>query len=336
MKRLLMGLVGLLMLVSPLWAAEGGEKTLLIYTYDSFASEWGLAPKVIPVFEKKTGIKVKLVSFGGSGQVLQKAMLEKDAPKADVLIGIDNNLLGKAKASGVLTPYRSPLVQKISKGLHFDPEYYVTPFDYGYLSIIYDSEVLENPPTSLEELAQKKYEKSLILMDARTSGPGLGFLYWTIAVYKENYLDFWKRLSPSILTIADGWSSGYGLFTNGEAPMVLSYSSSPVYHVAYEKSTRYKATAFKEGLYMQIEGAGIVKGAPHRKEAEAFIDFMLSEDFQKEIALTNIMFPANDEVTLPESFSHAIKPSKELQLEPADIESKGKGWISSWVDAVSR
>ncbi|BCS97253.1 thiamine ABC transporter substrate-binding protein [Desulfoluna limicola] len=337
MKRLMLAVMCLCLAGLPAYAAAGKtDEKLVVYTYDSFASEWGLAPKVIPAFEEMSGIKVELISVGSSGQVLQRAMLEKENPKADVVIGIDNNLLAKAKKAGVLSPYRSKGLDNVPEALRFDPEYQVTPFDYGYFAMIYDSEIIKNPPKSLEDLTSDAYKKSVILMDPRTSGPGLGFLLWTVSAYGDDFADYWKRLTPSILTITDSWSSGYGLFTNGEAPIVLSYSSSPVYHVAFEKSDRYKAAAFEGGHYMQIEGAGIVKGAPHRKAAEAFIDFMLSDTFQKEIPLTNIMFPTNSATSLPESFSHAVKPEKSLQLLPGEIMEKNEGWISTWVDTVSK
>lgn len=337
MKRLMTAVMCLCLSALPAYA-EGGknDNKLVIYTYDSFASEWGLAPKVIPAFEAKTGIKVELVSVGSSGQVLQRAMLEKGVPKADVLIGIDNNLLAKAKKAGVLSPYRPEGIERVPEALRFDPDFQVTPFDYGYFAMIYDSQRVPNPPKSLEDLTLPRFKKSVILMDPRTSGPGLGFLLWTVSAYGDGFANYWKRLGPSILTIADSWSSGYGLFTSGEAPIVLSYSSSPVYHVAFEKSDRYKAARFKAGHYMQIEGAGIVKGAPHRKAAEAFMDFMLADAFQKEIPLTNIMFPVNSTIALPASFSHAVKPAKTLQLPPALIMEKSEGWISTWVDTVSK
>jgi len=337
MKRVMLAVLCLCFATLPAYAAgEKSSEKLVIYTYDSFASEWGLAPKVIPSFEKMSGIKVELISVGSSGQVLQRAMLEKDHPKADVVIGIDNNLLAKAKKAGVLSAYRSKGIDQVPEALRFDPEFQVTPYDYGYFAMIYDSEVVKNPPKSLEDLTSDRFKKSVILMDPRTSGPGLGFLLWTVSAYGEDFSTYWTRLAPSILTITDSWSSGYGLFTNGEAPVVLSYSSSPVYHVAFEKTDRYKAAAFEEGHYMQIEGAGILKGAPHRKAAEAFIDFMLSETFQKEIALTNIMFPVSSATVLPESFSHAVKPEKNLQLSPVEIMKESEGWIATWVDTVSK
>ncbi|MEW5813935.1 MAG: thiamine ABC transporter substrate-binding protein, partial [Spirochaetota bacterium] len=315
-------------------SAIGQELT--IYAYDSFVSEWGPGVKVIPKFEKQLDIKVTIQSAGDANQVLSKAILEKDSPAADIIIGIDNNMLAKALRSGILDSYKSPNVRNIPQNLIFDKTYHVTPFDYGYFSIIYDTQKISEPPRSLEDLTKPEYRKSLILMDPRTSSPGLGFLLWTIAIYGDNFVDYWKRLNPSILTITEGWDTGYGLFTSGEAPLVLSYTTSPAYHVEYEKTTRYQAVVFTEGNYMQIEGMGILKKCKNRKAAEKFIDFMLTEDFQSEIPLTNWMFPVNPSIKLPESFSYAPKTGKALLLDSEKIKTGYDTWIQQWVETVSR
>ena len=244
--------------VIPLFAGGGQEPAsdeLVIYAYDSFVSEWGPGPVVIPAFEEKTGISVSLVSAGDAGQVLSKAILEQDDPRADIILGIDNNLLSRALEAGVLSTYRPEGIGQVPKELIFDPEYHVVPFDYGYFSIVYDSQVVSDPPASLEDLTDPRFADSLILMDPRTSSPGLGFLLWTIEVYGDDFPEYWRRLSDSILTITEGWDSGYGLFTTGEAPMVLSYSTSPAYHLEYEDTRRYRALPFEEGNYLQIEGS---------------------------------------------------------------------------------
>ena len=193
---------------------------------------------------------------------------------------------------------------------------------------------LKNPPRSLEDLLKPDYRKKIILEDPRTSSPGLGFLLWTIAVYGENYLAYWERLMPNILTITEGWDSAYGLFTSGEAPMVLSYTISPAYHVEYENTTRYRAIIFKEGNYLQIEGMGIMKKSKNIKLSQKFIDFILTEDFQGEIPLTNWMFPVNPEVKLPDSFRYAPTPDKILYLNTFEIQENQKRWIDSWLKIV--
>ena len=318
---------------SPLTAAA---EDLTIYAYDSFVSEWGPAGKVIPKFERKYGLKVEMISVGDAGQVLNRAILEKKRPKADIILGIDNNLLSKALDSGVLMPYTSSNLKLIPDELIFDKTHHVTPFDHGYFAVVYDSVKLKKPPESLEDLLSPAFKGKLILEDPRTSSPGLGFLLWTIKVYGEDYLDYWERLKPNILTITEGWDTAYGLFTSGEAPMVLSYTTSPAYHAEYENTTRYRALIFEEGNYLQIEGAGILKGSKNIPAAKKFIDFMLTEDFQEEIPLTNWMFPVNRRVRLPESFKYAPSPAIDLSFDPYKLTENRKKWINDWLKVVSR
>ena len=312
------------------------EAQLVIYAYDSFVAEWGPAPLVIPKFEDSRGIEVQVISVGDAGQVLNRAILEKDNPQADIILGIDNNMLSRALEEEVLQPYRSPNLDAVPGQLIFDSTHSVTPFDYGYFAFVYDSDVLEDPPESLEELTDLRFRKRVIVQDPRTSSPGLGFLLWTIAVYGEGYLEYWKRLQPSLLTITDGWDTAYGMFTSGEAPMVLSYTTSPAYHVEYEQTERYRALLFEEGNYLQIEGMGILKGAPHPELARKFIDFILTEDFQAEIPLTNWMYPVDPQVDTPDSFRFAPEPEHALQLPAAEVRDNRERWVKAWVELVSR
>jgi len=319
-----------------LFPALGAGADLTIYAYDSFVSEWGPAGKVIPKFEKLYGVKVDMISVGDAGQVLNRAILEKDRPGADIILGIDNNLLAKAIDAGVLLPYRSPNLGLIPEELRFDPTHHVTPFDHGYFAIVYDSRRLDVPPRSMEDLLGPAYRDKIILQDPRTSSPGLGFLLWTVAVYGDTYREFWERLRPNILTVTEGWDTAYGLFTSGEAPMVLSYTTSPPYHVEYEETTRYRAAIFREGNYLQIEGMGILRGTKNLDLAKKFIDFILTEDFQEEIPLTNWMLPVNPAVELPDSFDYAPEPVKILSLPASRIEANQDRWIEGWLEVMTR
>ncbi len=326
----------LMLAVSPIFSAgvqeTEAENEVVVYAYDSFASDWGPGPHAVEGFEEETGLKLTIVSAGDAGQVLQRAIRELDDPRADVVLGIDNNSLARALEADLLVPYESPQLEHIPESLHLDPSYRLLPFDHGFFSIIYDSSVIDDPPESLEELTDPRFENSLILMDPRTSSPGLGFLFWTIAVYGDDYLDYWERLKPSILNITDGWDSGYGLFTQGEAPLVLSYTTSPPYHVEYEETDRFKAAIFEDGHYAQIEGAGIVRGAPNPEGAKQFIDFLLSESFQEVIPLTNWMYPVHRDARLPASFDYAPVPKQSLLLDTNEIRGNLDEWVDRWVE----
>lgn len=306
---------------------------LVVYAYDSFTAEWGAGPALAKGFAEKTGIAVTFVSCGDAGQVLSRAALEKDSPGADILLGIDNNLIERARALKVLEPYQSPAAQSaVRKDLRLADDWLVTPYDWGSFAIIYDSESKLPPPASLADLASPRYEKSLILMDPRTSTPGLGFAAWIQAVYGKESGAYWERLKPNVLTLAPGWDSGYGLFTAGEAPLVISYTTSPAYHLEYENTTRYRALIFPEGHPRQIEGLGVVKGAGNRAGARAFVDYMLSDEAQAALPLTQWMYPVSERVPLPACFSAAPVPSSFVSLSASEAEKAG----ALAVEALSR
>ena len=297
------------------------SREVVVYAYDSFASDWGPGAELVKRFEEETGYKCTLVSAGDAVQVLTRAVLEKKAPQADVLIGIDGNMLETAKAQGVLAPYKRAQAEKlIPADLVADKEWFVTPYDWSYFAFIYDTSSSVSAPQSLSDLTKSAYAKKIILMDPRTSTPGLGFAAWTRAVFGDSYLEFWKALKPNILTMAPGWSEGYGLFTKGEAPLVISYTTSPAYHVEYDKTDRYQALIFPEGHIMQIEGAALIKDAPNEKGGKAFLDFLIGEKAQSVLPLTQWMYPVNPAVVLPDCYRAAPKAGKALSVKASDLE----------------
>jgi thiamine transport system substrate-binding protein len=294
---------------------------LTVYAYDSFVADWGPGPELARRFEAKTGVRVNMISCGDAAQVLSRAALEKASPSADILVGIDNNLIAMARRADILEPYRSPLAESaVPRDLVLSDDWLLTPYDWGAFAIIFDTASGIKPPASLEDLAKSEYAKKIILMDPRTSTPGTGFLAWTIASYGKEYPGYWKRIKGNILTLAPSWDAGYGLFTSGEAPLVISYTTSPAYHLETEKSTRYRALAFAEGHPVQIEGIGLVKGARNSAAAKAFIDFMLTDEAQSVLPLTQWMYPVSRSVKLPESFSAAPVVKRSPAVSPAEVQ----------------
>ncbi len=313
-------------------------ETLTIYTYDSFVS-YGLPEATNSLFEKKYNCKVVYKTFGGVGATLNRLILEKKNPQADLFVGLNMNNLQKAFNEDLFIPYRPKNYTVIPEQYRIDKQWRVIPFDGpNSLAIIYDSEQLKNPPHSFEDLLKPEYKGKLILEDPRTSSPGMGFLLWTIAVYGENgYIDYWKKLKPTIYHIYPNWTSAFdtAFVKSKEAPMVISYDADPAYFYHENKTTRYKAVIPKEGGWLQEEFVGIVKGTKHKKLAEEYVDFMLSNDFQKEIPLHQWTFPINKSVKLPECFKYAVKADKYISLPPDEIAEKSKTWLEKWVEMIT-
>ena len=299
---------------------------VVIWTYSSFISEWGPGPDASKVFEEKTGIRINWVSHGDAGEILSRLLLEGEKSNADIILGLDQNQADRILDSGLLEAYRPKDAEKISADLVIDPSFRLIPMDYSYFAFVYDSEKLPRPPESLEELTEAKYRQSLILIDPRTSTVGLGLFGWIKEAYGSGWQDYWRRLKPSILTVADGWSSAYGLFTRGEAPLVISYTTSPGYHLEYEDTERYKAAIFSDGHPMQIEAAGLLASAKNKENAKIFLDFMISPEFQSLIPLTNWMYPVID-IPLPDSFRVNPKSNRPLYPEPA-VEAELNQWAA--------
>ncbi len=284
-------------------------KEVVAYTYDSFAGEWGPGPELCKKFAERTGLTLILIDCGDAIQALNRAILEKDAVQADVIIGIDNNTAEQARGAGILAPYTPKDADKIVDAAlqhEIDDSGCITPYDFGHFAMIYDTQSNVPPPSSLEDLTRDIYRKKIILMDPRTSTPGLGFVAWTVSSLGARHIeDYWKRLAPNILTMTAGWSEGWGMFLEGEAPLVVSYTTSPAYNVEYENTDRYITLLFDEGHVRQVEGYALLKGALNPEGAKQLMDFLISTEAQETLPLTQWMYPANSEVPLPRCYLEA-------------------------------
>ena len=334
MRKALTLLIALLLAAMVFAQGSVEDKVLTVYAYDSFASDWGPAGALIPAFEEETGIKVNLVSAGDAVEMISRVELEGDKTDADVILGITDDFAYRAYP--YLESYDSPCLADIPEELKFDPENRLLPFDYGAFAFVWDSECGLDRPESLSDLASPEYRDKVILIDPRTSSVGLGLLLWTYNILGDGaaFEAWWDTMKENALTIADGWSSAYGLFTEGEAPIVLSYTTSPVYHVMNEDTTRFQALVFPEGHEATIEGMGIIKGTDKRAEAEAFIDFMLT-DGQLETAIANSMYPVSSAVQLPEAFDYAPKPGILYQSSGIALGDRER-IIDEWTEEMSR
>jgi thiamine transport system substrate-binding protein len=316
-------------------AAEADTPKLTVYTYSSFVADWGPGPKITPLFEAKCGCKIEWVSVGDGAGLLARLKLEGKNSPADVVLGLDTSLTAEAAATGLIAPHGADL-SALKLPITWSDNDFV-PFDYGYFAFVYDSQTLKSPPQSLADLANGGADPKVLLEDPRTSTPGLGLMLWMKSVYGDKAGDAWKKLAPRILTVSRSWDEAYGLFTKGEAPMVLSYTTSPAYHIMEDKTDRYKALNFPEGNYMQVEVAGMLAGAKHADLARQFLQFLVSLDFQKEIPTTNWMFPVIDVgADLPPAFRDIPQPAKSLLMPADQVAQHRAAWIKEWLDAVGQ
>ena len=322
-----------------------GPVTLTVMTHDSFSA----SEPVILDFERANYVKIIFLKSGDAGMALNKAILTKEAPLADVFYGVDNTFLSRALEAGIYEPYASPLLAEIPAQFQLDPGDRALPVDYGDICVNYDKAYFETHalslPVTLEDLAKPEYKGLLVVENPATSSPGLAFLLATVAHFGDgHYLDYWRSLRVNNVQVVDGWETAY--YTNfsassgqGPQPMVVSYDTSPVAEVVYADPPVTDApTASLLGpgtCFRQIEFVGILKGTGNLELAKKFVDFMLGQKFQEDIPMQMFMYPVNSNAHLPEEYSlYAGQASQPASLDPAVIAANRERWIADWIEAV--
>ena len=313
-------------------AALADTPVLHVLTYDSFASDWGPGPQVESAFEAECGCDLVFDTAGDGAAVLARLMLEGARTDADVVLGLDTNLTAQATQSGLFAPHGQTPALDLPVDWS-DPLF--VPFDWGWFAFVYDSTRVTNPPASFRELIAS--DLSVVIEDPRSSTPGLGLLMWVKAAYGDEAADIWRGLAPRILTVTPGWSEAYDLFLNGEADMVLSYTTSPAYHLIAEGDATKSAAQFSEGHYLQVEVAGMVAGTDQPDLARQFLAFMTTDAFQSIIPETNWMYPAvTPTAGLPDGFATLIHPAPSLLLPPDAALAARDPALDEWRNALAR
>jgi thiamine transport system substrate-binding protein len=330
MKTISLTLLATTALIGASHAQSRGE--LVVYTYDSFTSDWGPGPVVEEAFEAVCDCDLTFVGAGDGAALLSRVQLEGARSDADVVLGLDTNLTARAAASGLFADKPAGLPDPDLPIAWTDPIF--TPFDWGYFAFVHEAD-LADVPSSLKALGDS--DLSIIVQDPRSSTPGLGLVMWVDAAYGDEAGAVWESLADNVVTVTPGWSEAYGLFLDGEADMVLSYTTSPAYHLIAEEDPSKSAAAFDEGHYMQVEVAGILKSTDQPDLAAEFITFMATDAFQGAIPTTNWMYPAFTPASgLPDGFETLITPETALLLPATEAEARRAAAIETWRAALSQ
>jgi thiamine transport system substrate-binding protein len=348
MKKLLLLLSSFaLLLAACAPSTPAGPVTLTIMTHDSFA----VSADVVAKFEQANNAKLVFVPSGDAGAALNKAILSKDAPLADVFYGVDNTFLSRALEADIFEAYASPALADIPAEFQLDAQKRALPVDYGDVCINYDkayfAEKKLSVPRSLEDLTRPEYKGLLAVENPATSSPGLAFLLATIKHFGETgYLDYWTQLRDNGLVVTDGWETAYytnfsGSSGKGPQPMVVSYATSPAAEFLFADPPVAEAPTASilgpDTCFRQIEFVGILKGTAHPDLAQKFVDFMLSADFQNDLPMQMFVLPVSAKATLPDAFTqYADTASVSTSLDPASIAANREAWINAWTEAVIR
>lgn len=305
----------------------GYSQNIVVYGPESM--KW-IETSAGKIFKEKTGANIKYIPING---VIPRMKLEKRNPKADIVVGLTDINYLDAKNNKLITSYKPKTIKNIiKKEFIIDNEWYVTPIDYGMLALNYNYEILKKDLKTFEDL--KKYPKQLLLQDPR-SFTGEAFMLWTIAIYGDNWLEFWKTIKPSILTTSKGWSDSFAKFTVGEGTIMSGYASSSLYFYQDGNENKYKSYIPTEGGYVYLEGAALVKKKDIKKEAKQFLDFILEPEFQQLAFEKNYMFPVT-KYTYPEDYKYVPTTNKIVRLNSNYVNKHLEEWKKQLIQELKK
>lgn len=315
--------------------------TVRLVTHDSFV----LSGELQAAFEQQYGVQLEVSKTGDAGQLVNQLVLTKNNPLGDVVFGIDNTFASRAVAEGVVEPY-TPQVPAATDAAKYavGGGGQLVAIDYGDVCINADDRWFTQRglavPQTLSDLTKPAYKSLLVVSSASTSSPGLAFLLATIGAFgPDGWKGYWRDLVANDVRIVPGWSDAYYTdFTagggSGSRPLVLSYASSPPFTIP-EGGSEPVTSALLQTCFRQVEYAGVLAGAGNPAGARAFIDFMLSDQFQVQIPQTMYVYPVSSSVDLPAEWAKwaPLAPSP-FTVDPAEIAANRDTWIQEWMEIV--
>nr|WP_320189740.1 thiamine ABC transporter substrate-binding protein [uncultured Desulfobacter sp.] len=331
---------------APMLTDQALCRELTLMTHDSFS----MSKAVLEDFKTAVGADITILRSGDAGQALNKAILSKNNPMADLFFGVDNTFIGRALDHDLFIAYTPRGFDDIDTTLLLDDKKRLIPVDFGDVCLNYDIQWFKTkhlaPPNGLEDLIRPAYKNLTVVQNPATSSPGLAFLLATISRFgKDGYISFWQKFKANGVMVVNGWQDAYwGQFTaasKGDRPIVVSYASSPAAEVFYAE---HKPTTAPTGVvienqstFRQIEFAGILKNSKNIDLAQKAMDFILSKTFQEDIPLQMFVFPANTKAKLPDVFlKHAKITETPAYLPIDDINQNRDKWLREWTENLLR
>ena len=312
---------------------------LRVLTHSSF----NLPKPLLAEFERAAGVRLLIVKGGDAGERLNKLILTRAKPIADVVFGIDNALWHKAHAANVLDTYdgpaaRRPSVAEVGAG--------VVPVTYGFVNLNADKAWLarekRSAPTTLMDLTRPEWAGKLVVPHPATSSPGLAFLLATVGgLGEEAAFAWWAQMRANGLKVVKGWSEAY--YTEfsrngGSRPIVVSYASSPAAEVFYSKEKITEPPTLnlllKGGVFRQVEGVALVRGGGQRVAAGQFIEFLRSPAVQQALQTEMWMLPADKGAAPVAALASVPTPAAVDNPSAETLAVHSNGWVTRWTRTV--
>ena len=271
------------------------DQNITLYVYN-----WGLyisdgsddSIDVLSAFEDLTGIKVNYTTFDSNESLYAK--LKSGGASYDVIVPSDY-MIGKMIQEGMLAPLDKENIPNISKigesytGMAYDPEdAYSVPYTWGTVGIIYNTEMVEEPPTSWDALWDVEYAGNILMFNnsrdafaiaAKKLGMSLNpQTVEEVEIIAQELKDQKNVVQAYVMDEIFDKMSG------GEAALAPYYAGDAI--TMMDESPNLDFVIPAEGTNYFVDAMCIPANAKNKEAAEIFINYMCETD----VGLANIDF----------------------------------------------
>ncbi|MUV57410.1 thiamine ABC transporter substrate binding subunit [Halogeometricum sp. CBA1124] len=322
--------------------AGGETPELVVATYGAFvdAPSTSPGPWLKDAFESEFDATIRYETPDSEvNYYIERAARGVDIP-ADLYVGLDVNMLIRIDEN-LDAPLFAPVDglerrDTVKESLEFDPQGRAVPYDTGYICLVFDETFGDGDfaaPATFDGLLEDQFAGDLLTQNPVSSATGKAFLLHTVAAKgRDGFLDYWQGLKENDVRVLEDWSTSYTAYSNGEAPMVVSYSTDQVYaHDSGEDLAKHQLRFLNDQGYANPEGMAMFEGTDRPELARTFMDFVLRPDVQAEIAVRNVQYPATTTAELPESFAkYAQEPPEAVTFNYDTLRDNLSEWTSAW------
>lgn len=311
-SRLTMAALALSLGAPAMTAHAADSRQLTVYN----GQDEGPVEAAIAAFEKKTGITVAMRKAGSPAFANQIAQEGANSP-ADIFYAEYTSPLAVLKGKGLLGQVPAETLKQVPARFSDN--------DGTWLGVTARSQVLVYNTKAIQESAlpasvldfEKPEWKGRVAFNPKSAA----FLEQLTAVAKVEGHDKAKTWLEALKANAKAYPSNTAMIMaveRDEVPVAI-VGDNYWFAVAKEKggddkmASRIHYIGHKDpGAQITVSGATMLKSAPHKKEAEEFLAFLVSPEGQKAIAATAADYPLRPGVASP----FAVKPFADLDPSP--------------------
>lgn len=259
---------------------------LTVYT----AGPGSLAKSLATGFEKQTGIQVNVFQ-ATTGKVMARLEAEQASPQADVLISASRDIAEDLQQRGWLLPYQSPNAAKVPDA--FKTADYVAQ-GISALGIVWNTKSGTPEPKNWQDLTAPAFKDKVTTPDPALSGASLDLLTGLQNGEGEQAWTLFRQLKENGMVINGPNAQAVTPVLQGAKAAVFG----AVDYVTYNNIAQGEAVKVifpESGTVVAPRPMMILKSSQHADDAKKFIDYVLSDEGQQQVAKAWLM-PARTDI----------------------------------------